>query len=99
VSVPNGSSILRRSRRTYTSTTCGIERQLIDAQHRGPLRAAAATARDLTHAQYAALRILDERRRELAQFRARGVDARRAGAPTRRPPPRRRSPSADQRSS
>src|SRR3954466_6194552 len=33
-----------------------------------------ATARDLTGAQYAALGILDERRRELAQFLTRGVD-------------------------
>src|SRR3954469_13628892 len=33
------------------------------------------TARDLTGAQYAALGILDERRRELAQFLTRGVDA------------------------
>jgi signal transduction histidine kinase len=32
------------------------------------------TARDLTGAQYAALGILDERRRELAQFLTRGVD-------------------------
>jgi signal transduction histidine kinase len=33
-----------------------------------------ATARDLTGARYAALGILDERRRELAQFLTRGVD-------------------------
>ena len=34
------------------------------------------TARDLTGARYAALGILDDRRRELAQFLTRGVDAR-----------------------
>ncbi len=34
------------------------------------------TARELTGARYAALGILDERRRELAQFLTRGVDAR-----------------------